>query len=260
VLDFLGLETLPFLHDPWQLIAIVAVLIVAGTVKGVSGVGLPIVGLPLLALVIDLKSAIQLMSITMVTSNFGQMNAGGHIRESLDRYLALSLACIAFTFAGAFALKVLPSWVSYTVGGCLLMAAGANFFWQIRIVMPPRVRKVASPVVGAVAGTVGGMTGIFGPVIIFYLSLVEHEKDRFVAAISLIYLFASFSLLASQFLVAGMTIPWLVASVGAVIPVQTGITIGNRIRNVLPQDTFRKLLAFFIFAMGAIYFSRAFGI
>ena len=259
-MDFLSLGSLPFAEHPGWIAIIAAILIGAGTVKGVAGVGLPIVALPLMALVIDLQSAIQLMSITMVTSNFGQMNAGGHIRESMRRYLPLSLVCVAFTFVGAFALKVLPSWVSYSVGGVLLMAAGANFFWKVRLVMPPRVQNVASPIVGAISGVVGGMTGIFGPVVIFYLSLVEHEKDRFVASISLIYLFASVALLVAQLLVVGMALPWVVASILAVIPVQIGIIFGNRIRGLLPQDLFRRLLALFIFAMGALYFSRAIGI
>jgi hypothetical protein len=260
MLDSLSFADLPFADHPSWLGIVVLVLIAAGTIKGITGLGLPIVGLPLLAMMIDLKSAIQLMSITMVTSNFGQLNAGGHVREAARRYLPLTLCCVGGIFLGTFALTSLPPWVSYIVGGMLLMLAGANFLWKIRLVMPPRVESIASPVLGLVFGILGGMSGIFGPFVIFYLSLIEHDKHRFVAAISLMLLGASSALLAAQILVAGMSWTWIIASAIAVIPVQAGIMIGDRIRRHMPQEAFRKLMALFVIGMGALYFARAMGI
>ena len=45
------------------LVAVVCSLIVAGLLKGVIGVGMPVVALPLLSLFIDVKSAAMLLSM-----------------------------------------------------------------------------------------------------------------------------------------------------------------------------------------------------
>ena len=49
--------------------AVVGSLIVAGLLKGIIGVGMPVVALPLLSLFIDVKSAAMLLSMPLVFSN-----------------------------------------------------------------------------------------------------------------------------------------------------------------------------------------------
>jgi hypothetical protein len=46
--------------------AVVCSLIVAGLLKGVIGVGMPVVALPLLSLFIDIKSAVMLLSMPLI--------------------------------------------------------------------------------------------------------------------------------------------------------------------------------------------------
>ena len=50
--------------------------LVAGTVKGTLGIGLPLVAVPLLATVLDLPTAIALMVVPVLTSNFIQALQG----------------------------------------------------------------------------------------------------------------------------------------------------------------------------------------
>ena len=57
--------------------AVVCSLIVAGLLKGIIGVGMPIVALPLLSLFIDVKSAVMLLSMPLVFSNVPQALEGG---------------------------------------------------------------------------------------------------------------------------------------------------------------------------------------
>ncbi|MFZ1190017.1 MAG: hypothetical protein WAO16_13675 [Pseudolabrys sp.] len=49
--------------------AVVCSLIVAGLLKGVIGVGMPVVALPLLSLFIDIKLAAMLLSMPLIFSN-----------------------------------------------------------------------------------------------------------------------------------------------------------------------------------------------
>ena len=49
--------------------AVVCSLVVAGFLKGIIGLGMPVVALPLLALFVDIKSAAMLLSMPLVFSN-----------------------------------------------------------------------------------------------------------------------------------------------------------------------------------------------
>jgi uncharacterized membrane protein YfcA len=51
-------------------------LIVAGFLKGIIGVGMPVVALPLLSLSIDIKSAAMLLSMALIFSNVSQALEG----------------------------------------------------------------------------------------------------------------------------------------------------------------------------------------
>ena len=54
------------------LAAVAGSLVVAGMVKGAIGVGMPVVAMPLLALVVDVRSAAMLLSMPLVLSNLPQ--------------------------------------------------------------------------------------------------------------------------------------------------------------------------------------------
>lgn len=52
--------------------AVLCSLIVAGVLKGIIGIGMPVVALPLLSLFIDIKSAAMLLSIRLILGNLPQ--------------------------------------------------------------------------------------------------------------------------------------------------------------------------------------------
>ena len=57
--------------------AVICSLIVAGLLKGIIGIGMPIVALPLLSLFVDIKSAAMLLSMPLIFSNLPQALEGG---------------------------------------------------------------------------------------------------------------------------------------------------------------------------------------
>src|SRR5262249_19305887 len=63
--------------------AVFCSLVVAGLLKGIIGVGMPVVALPLLALFIDIKSAAMLLSMPLIFSNLPQALEGGRTGRSL---------------------------------------------------------------------------------------------------------------------------------------------------------------------------------
>src|SRR5262249_28745424 len=69
-----------------SLIALVAVsLLIAGLVKGVIGVGMPVVAFPLLSMLVDVQTAVMLLSVPLVLSNIPQALEGGRVTQTLRR-------------------------------------------------------------------------------------------------------------------------------------------------------------------------------
>ena len=67
--------------------AVVCSLIVAGLLKGIIGIGMPVVALPLLSLFIDIKSAAMLLSMPLIFSNLPQALEGGKTGRCLMQLL-----------------------------------------------------------------------------------------------------------------------------------------------------------------------------
>ena len=66
------------------LIALLAVsLVIAGLVKGLIGVGMPIVAFPMLSMLVDVQTAVMLLSVPLVLSNIPQALEGGFIGKTL---------------------------------------------------------------------------------------------------------------------------------------------------------------------------------
>src|SRR4051812_31406555 len=67
-----------------DLIALLTVsLVIAGLVKGVIGVAMPMVAIPLLSMLIDVQTAVMLLSMPLVLSNIPQALEGGFVAQTL---------------------------------------------------------------------------------------------------------------------------------------------------------------------------------
>src|SRR5205823_12160496 len=87
--------------------AVVCSLIVAGFLKGIIGVGMPVVALPLLSLVIDVKSAAMLLSMPLIFSNLPQALEGGKTGRCLVQLMPVILGTIPGVFLGVRVLLAL---------------------------------------------------------------------------------------------------------------------------------------------------------
>jgi len=103
--------------------AVACSLIVAGLLKGIIGVGMPVVALPLLLLFIDIKSAAMLLSMPLIFSNLPQALEGGKTGRCLMQLLAKGLRGKAFTKEASLYLVVSAGLLA------ILLTASRQFSW-----------------------------------------------------------------------------------------------------------------------------------
>ena len=92
-------------------------LIVAGFLKGIIGVGMPVVALPLLLLFIDIKSAAMLLSMPLIFSNLPQALEGGKTGRCLMQLMPVILGMIPGLFLGVRVLLGLDANVARILAG-----------------------------------------------------------------------------------------------------------------------------------------------
>ena len=122
--------------------AVVCSLIVAGLLKGIIGVGMPVVALPLLSLFIDIKSAAMLLSMPLIFTNLPQALEGGKTGRCLMQLMPVILGMIPGLFLGVRVLLAIDTNVAKTVAGIVLMGVGGvtllapKLQLQSRLVLP----------------------------------------------------------------------------------------------------------------------------
>src|ERR1700730_9136634 len=105
--------------------AVLCSLIVAGFLKGMIGVGMPVVALPLLSLFIDIKSAAMLLSMPLIFSKVPQALEGGKTGRCLMQLMPVFLGMIPGLFLGVRVLLALDANVAKIIAGLVLMGVGA---------------------------------------------------------------------------------------------------------------------------------------
>ena len=113
-----------YFEQPTIIAAVACSLILAGLLKGIIGVGMPVVALPLLSLFIDIKSAVMLLSMPLIFSNLPQALEGGKTGQCLMQLMPVILGMIPGLFVGVRVLLALDANVADIIAGLVLMGVG----------------------------------------------------------------------------------------------------------------------------------------
>lgn len=106
------------MYDLITIAVIAATFLLAGTVKGVIGLGLPTVSLGLLTVSIDLTTAMALLLVPSFITNLWQALAGGKVGETISRiWPFLLMATVTVWFGAAALTRVDLSVLSALLGG-----------------------------------------------------------------------------------------------------------------------------------------------
>ena len=232
-------------------------LVMAGTVKGVLGIGIPMVSISMLALVVDVPTAVALLPVPIVLANLYQSLFSGQLRNTFRRFGPLVLAVVIGTFLGARMLVQIDPRVLLGVIGAVVLIFAATAYLPNPVRLGPRAERWVGPPIGLLGGVLGGMTTFFGPPIIMYLFALNLEKDEFVGTISTIYLCAGVPLAVGLGMYGIMGPREYLWSCAAAVPVFLGLVIGQWLRTRISHTAFRNALLLMLIVVGVRLLYRA---
>ena len=235
------------------------VLVLAGFVKGAIGFGLPLVALSVLTVFLSKEWALAVMVLPVVFSNLFIGFDRALFVPSLYRFWPTIVAAGAGMAAGVKGLAWLPQDGFLLVVGIVVMTFA--LFEQFRLVLPvPAARERAVGVcAGLLGGLLGGISTAFGPPLVMFFTALRLPKDQFVAAIGVVWSFASVFMIIAFHSVAILDSERMVWSAAACVPVGLGLWVGVQLRNRIPQAPFRRLVVFALLILGANLIRRGLG-
>lgn len=239
------------------LAACAAAMLAGGLVKGVVGIGLPLVALPVMVNFIPVPKAIALLILSSFATSVWQSFDGRQFTPSVKRFWPLLIGIAIGVAISAKALATFDIKLLYLILGVIVTIFAALLQRRLVIAVAPQAEKWAAPLTGIVAGLVGGLSMLFGPVYAMYLSGLKLGKEMFVGAISLTNVWATVVLAVAmaQYDVLGGAD--LMASLLALIPSSLGVLLGTRLRRHINEDAFRKALAVVLLLIGLNLVRRA---
>lgn len=224
--------------------------VVAGLVKGVTGMGLPTVSMGLLALVMAPHEAASLLLLPSFVTNVWQLLDGPDPLGAARRFWPMMAGVAAGTIATAGVLSG-GSAALATAGLGAVLALYAAFALSGRALPAPGgAERWLSPAVGLVTGGITGATGVFVMPAVPYLQALGLGKEELIQALGLSFTVSTVALAAGLAVTGGLDVSALGGSALALVPAGLGMAVGTGLRRRIAPQTFRQIFFVGLFALG----------
>lgn len=227
-----------------QLLVVAGASAVGALVKGVTGMGYPVVAIPLIALVVGLEDAVVIVALPNLAANTylcWEARSGRHGTRDLGRLVGFGTVG---ALVGTVALTSLPEAPLKLVLAAMIAYFVVQFLRHPELHLDRLTARRWSPVAGSLAGVMQGAVGVSGPVVATWLHGYRLARSSYVFSITLIFGVTG----AAQIAVLGAQGQFerdrLVAAAVAAVPVAVATALGLRLRRRLGGPGFdRAVLA-----------------
>ncbi|WP_439109197.1 sulfite exporter TauE/SafE family protein [Lentibacter sp.] len=227
------------------------VTLLAGVVKGMVGFAMPMIMISGLSSFIAPELALAALILPTVATNALQA-----LRQGPREALASVKSFKVFLLVGGVMLLLSAQLVSIVPAHILLLAIGVvvSLFTGLQLLgWSPTVSSASKgleALFGAVAGAIGGISGIWGPPTVMYLNAMDVAKKEALRIQGVIYGLGAVLLLISHIgsgVINARTLPF---SAIMLLPAVAGLWIGFKLHDRIDQKSFRRLTQVVLFIAG----------
>jgi uncharacterized membrane protein YfcA len=228
----------------------VLAFLLAGTIKGTVGIGLPTLSISIMAQFVDPRVSIALLLIPALVTNTWQIYRGGSVRRSMQLLWPYALVMIVTMYLSAL-MAPRVSQQGLTVGiGIMVVLWTATSLVKRPARIPDALDRPFQLFAGFASGAIGGLTAIWSPPMVMYLLARYSDKEDFVRFTGFLILCGTVPLTLGYVSNGLMTRELALASAMMVVPTLVGFSIGERLRGRLNGDQFQKVVLCVFCLMG----------
>lgn len=230
---------------------VITTFLLAGTVKGVIGLGLPTVAMGLLGLAMAPAQAAALLIVPATLTNLWQLAFGGHLQGLIKRLWPMLLMIFLGTGIGTLWLGMSSGhWVVRGLGAALLLYALSGLFLPTLHVKSAH-ESWLGPLSGLITGVITSATGVFVIPAVPYLQALGLSRDELVQALGLSFTVSTLALAAGLLWHDALGGGELSASLLALIPAMLGMWLGQWLRQRISAVLFKRVFFIGLGALGA---------
>ncbi len=236
--------------SPVELAAVLLAVSAGAFVKAVTGMGLPLVAIPVMALVVGVEDAVVVIAPANVAANGWLVWRYRHGRTGAPPLVVFVTAGAAGAVVGVWLLSRLDGrWLSGLLAAAVLVYVVAQVRWPERR-LPPRAARRLAPGAGAVAGVAQGAAGISGPIVGAYVHSLRLPRTVHVFSVTLVFLVLGAAQLVSILALGLMTIGRTGGAALAAVPVAAATLVGTRVGDRLDRAVFDRVVLGVLAAAG----------
>ena len=235
---------------PESLMIVGVTFLVAGLVKGVIGLGLPMVSLALLTAILGLKPAMALLLLPSFVTNVWQGMVGGEFLSITRRLWTLLVAVCIATWLGVHVLVAVDTALLSALLGVLLGVYSALNLLRPQVPSLGKSEIWLSPMIGGINGILTGMTGSFVVPGVLYLQALALPRETLIQAMGILFTVSTVALALSLSGQRLLSMELGAVSTGAIIPALVGMVLGKKVRQRLSETTFRKVFFISLLLLG----------
>lgn len=224
------------------LLVCAAGLAAGGLVKGIIGVALPVVAVPIMTTAVTVPQAVALLAMPILAANLWQGGSMAHFAVTVRRFWSLLATLVVGLVIGTSLLVSIDADALYVTVGLAIIAIAAAQLLAPRFAVAARHERWLSPLVGGVGGLLGGLAGMFGAAIATYMIALRLPRDVFIASTAVAFLCAGIPLAALLLIRGVYDLTLFLLSLGACLPVFGGLLLGEAIRRRVDPKGFRTVV------------------
>ncbi len=244
--------------EPWLIASLsVLSLLIAGTVKGAMGLGLPTTAIALLTLFLEARTAIGLMVLPILFSNAWQTWRSGDTLRALSTYRWFAVTTALGVAATLWFSRNAPEEFLLGVLGAVMLLFVMVNLTKWRPMIPDGLDRRFQIGLGLAAGIMGGLTSVWAPPLAIYLAARGVKKDEFIRVSGLMFLLGGIPLAVGYFLRGAFVGQQGLLSLLMILPTFVGFTVGEHLRGRMSETLFRQFLLLVFFLMGLNLLRRA---
>ncbi|MDH3690800.1 MAG: sulfite exporter TauE/SafE family protein [Gammaproteobacteria bacterium] len=252
---------MPFVDDPshLQLLWFAGAIFLAGLIHGTLGLGFPLVATPLLALVVDVQSAIMITLLPTVAVNIASIIKGGRWSESVGRFWPLALCAVIGSVLGTH-LLILSDPAPFKL---LLAILVMLYLW----VSNSKTLKMgwlndrplsAMMIFGLIAGFAAGTTNVMVPILIIYTLELALPPTVMVQTFNLSFLGGKLSQIL-VFAASGLlTTKLLITTTPLAVVALMGLTLGMFMRGKISTEVYRRIVKRVLLVLAVLLITQYF--
>ena len=244
--------------DLTVIIIALSAYLIAGLVKGTTGLGFSTTCLPFLVFAVGLKDALALVIVPSLVSNATVMRDAGHFRETVQRFRWLYLSLLPGIAAGLLVLNWVDGVTAAGGLGAVLFIYAVYALLRPARHMPDHWESSLAAPVGFSTGFVNGLTGTQVMPLLPYMLARPLDPNRMVQAVNCSFTLSSLAMAAGLTALDLFSLEQLALSAAGVPAAIGGVKLGGLVRRQLNPNVFRTLVLIVLAVIGGFMIWRVF--